>query len=90
MVYNNRPFFRSVLSAVQLLAIARAEDIHTYGCDPLLQPFVDHIKLLSEVHLLFLLLNLTVFRIMVVNWKLMDNKLQSMEQLCAFVETLLV
>ena len=51
---------------MQLLANARAEDIHTYGCDELLQTFVDHIKLLCEVHLLFLLLNLTVFRIMVV------------------------
>ena len=33
---------------MQLLAIGKAEDIHTFGCEALLQPFVDQMKLLSD------------------------------------------
>ena len=49
MLGNIRPVFRSSLQAVQLLAVARAEDIHLYGCTALLRPFVDAMKLLSRV-----------------------------------------
>ena len=46
---NIRPEFRSKLSAIQLLAVAKADDIHTYGCDALLEPFVTQMKLLRTV-----------------------------------------
>ena len=46
---NIRPVFRSMLPSMQLLAIANAKDIHTFGCEALLQPFVDQMKLLAEV-----------------------------------------
>ena len=46
---NIRPAFRSSLQAVQLVAIAKASDIHTYGCDSLLQPFVEKTNVLARV-----------------------------------------
>ena len=46
---NIRPAFRSSLQAMQLVAIAKASDIHTYGCDSLLQPFVESTNLLARV-----------------------------------------
>ena len=46
---NIRPVFRSMLPSMQLLALATAKDIHTFGCEALLQPFVDQMKLLAEV-----------------------------------------
>ena len=44
-----RPVLRSSLQAMQLVAIAKASDIHTYGCDSLLQPFVESTNLLARV-----------------------------------------
>ena len=35
---NICPIFRSNLRAIQLLAVAKTSDIHTYGCEALLQP----------------------------------------------------
>lgn len=46
---NIRPIFRSTLQSVQLVAVAKAADIHSYGFEALLQPFVEQLKLLSEV-----------------------------------------
>ena len=48
---NIRPAFRSSLQAMQLVTIARASDIHNYGCDSLLQPFVEKTNLLARVSL---------------------------------------
>lgn len=46
---NIRPVFRSTLPCVQLLAIAKADDIHAYGVKELLEPFVRSMKLLAQV-----------------------------------------
>ena len=45
---NIRPIFRSNLRAIQLLAVAKTSDIRTYGCEALLQPFVQQMNLLSR------------------------------------------
>ena len=37
---------------MQVLAVAKAQDIHTFGCQALLQPFVDQMKLLAQVFIL--------------------------------------
>ena len=50
LLANIRPVFRSSLQSMQLLlAVAKAEDIHFYGCDTLLAPFVEKMKLLARV-----------------------------------------
>ena len=46
---NIRPMFRSSLQAMQLVAIAKASDIHTYSCDSLLEPFVESTNKLARV-----------------------------------------
>jgi hypothetical protein len=45
---NIRPQFRSRLPSVQLLALAYANDIHKYGVNELLGPFVEQMKLLGS------------------------------------------
>ena len=59
---NLSPKYRSKLSAIQLVAIAKQKDLSLYGMDAVLQPFVEHIKrlvrncmyigLLSDVYLI--------------------------------------
>lgn len=49
MLGNIRPVFRSTLKAMQIIAVARADDVHTYGCNELLKPFVEQMKLLAQV-----------------------------------------
>lgn len=46
---NIRPVFRSTLQAMQIVAVARADDVHTYGYNNLLKPFVEQMKLLAQV-----------------------------------------
>ena len=50
LLANIRPVFRSTLPSIELLAIARAEDIHSYGCKELLEPFVTVMKELGQVY----------------------------------------
>ena len=42
--------FRSNLRAIQLLAVAKTSDIRTYGCKPLLEPFVEQMQRIGKVH----------------------------------------
>ena len=41
---NVRPQFRSNYKAIHLLAVARSQDINTYGIDKFLTPFVEDLK----------------------------------------------
>jgi hypothetical protein len=47
-LYNISPAFRSVLQSIQLLAVAKANDIHDYGCETLLRPFIEDMKRLGQ------------------------------------------
>ena len=46
---NIRSHFRSTLSAMQLLAVVKSEDLRTHGCQALLTPFVQQVNLLARV-----------------------------------------
>ena len=41
--------FRSSLQSIQLLSVAKTADIRRYGCDTLLQPFIDQLNQLGTV-----------------------------------------
>lgn len=41
---NMSPKYRSKLSAIQLVAIAKQKDLSLYGMDAVMQPFVKDIK----------------------------------------------
>ena len=43
---NVRPQYRSTFKAIHLVAVARSEDINTYGIDTFLSPFVEDLKVL--------------------------------------------
>jgi len=49
---NIHPVFQSSLQCIQLIAVAKSVDIKTpkYGCDALLQPFIDQINMLEKVY----------------------------------------
>jgi hypothetical protein len=47
---NLLPARRSVIEAVQLIAVAKTKDIRSYGVGFLLQPFLDEINVLSTGH----------------------------------------
>ena len=49
LLANIRPEFRSTLSAMQLLAVVKADDLRTHGCHTLLTPFVQQMNLLARV-----------------------------------------
>ena len=49
LLRNIRPHFRSTLSAMQLLAIVKAEDLRTHGCQALLTPIIQQVNLLARV-----------------------------------------
>ena len=46
---NIRPIFQSNLQNIQLVTIAKSADIKKYGCDTLLQPFIDQMNALGKV-----------------------------------------
>ena len=46
---NIRPVFRSTLQALQLICVAKTDDIKAYGCKTLLQPFLDQANQLDRV-----------------------------------------
>ena len=41
--------FLSILPSIQLIGVAKAEDIHEYGFDTLLEPFINDMMLLGHV-----------------------------------------
>lgn len=47
---NLSPKYRSCLPNIQLVAIAKAAMISSYGVDKILQPFVDDVKKLVGVY----------------------------------------
>ena len=49
---NFKPELRSSLQAVQILAIAKANDFHSLGWETLIRPFVEKMKLLSRVRVM--------------------------------------
>ena len=50
LLANIRLVFWSTLPSIELLAIARAGDIHSYGCKELLEPFVTPMKELGQAY----------------------------------------
>lgn len=46
---NIRPIYHSYFQAIQLLTIAKMQDIRVYGCDSLLQQFISQMNQLTSV-----------------------------------------
>ena len=44
-----RPVFRSSITAIQVIAVAKTKDIKDYGCEALLNSFINDIENLSSV-----------------------------------------
>ena len=57
---NIRPVFRSNLQNIQLVAIAKSADIKKYGCDVLLQPFIDQINALGKVMITYVAMHVFI------------------------------
>lgn len=57
--------FRSNLRAIQLLAIAKTNDIRSYGCTKLLHEFIDQMNLLADVCMCVNIKNLIIFVIQI-------------------------
>ena len=53
MLGNIHPVFRSRLQAMQLLAVAKSDDVRSYGCEVLLKIFIDQMKLLESIREMF-------------------------------------
>ena len=49
MCGNIRPVYRASLRAIHLIAVAKSMDIRRFGCDVLLQPFIEQVNLLGKV-----------------------------------------
>lgn len=50
MLGNLSPCLRSQLKSIQLLAVAKASVAEKYGVKTLLEPFMQDLKILEEVH----------------------------------------
>ena len=46
-----QPVFRSSLTAIHVIAIAKTSDIKNYGCESLLQSFINDMEELASVRL---------------------------------------
>ena len=49
MCGNIRPVYCASLRAIHLIAVAKSMDIRRFGCDTLLQPFIEQVNLLGKV-----------------------------------------
>ncbi len=48
---NIPPKYRSSLGAIQLFAVLRTTTLEKYGCNQVLEQFMDHVHLLESVNL---------------------------------------
>ena len=49
MCGNIHPVYRASVRAIHLIAVAKSMDIRRFGCDVLLQPFIEQVNLLGKV-----------------------------------------
>jgi hypothetical protein len=59
---NIPPLFRSTLNAIQLLAVATYPVIKEYGIDTLMEPIMNDLALIEQVHFFLIYVSITMIR----------------------------